>query len=187
MAMSSIYENLVSPHLDDLRKYCRYLTGSRWDAEDLYQNTLLKSLVYFLHTEPYVDVKPFLIRVSRNLWIDECRKRRRRRLAATDQPVSYGGDGDYAEVRGTIEWLAERLPRRNLETWLLFHYFGYSMQEVARATGTTVSAVKSLLHRTRETIRGPEPPARRKYAKRDAERWSKAILLERPRAMLADE
>ncbi len=81
MVAVSAYETLVTPHLDDLRKYCMYLTKNKWDGEDLFQETFLKSLLFFMHTEPYLEVKPFLLRVARNLWIDDCRKRKRRRLA----------------------------------------------------------------------------------------------------------
>ncbi|OXS60959.1 hypothetical protein B1A99_05355 [Cohnella sp. CIP 111063] len=189
MGAYSEYEIKVLPHLRDLQNYCRYLTKSKWDAEDLLQETLLKALVFFLHTEPYVDVKPFLIRVARNLWIDACRKRQRRRLFAERERASGVFEhSDYAEVRGTIEWLAERLPRRNIEIWLLFHYFGYSMQEIALATNVSVSAVKSLLHRTRETLRGDsEPSDRRKVVRPDVDRWSRAVMQMRPQAVLSGE
>ncbi len=189
MGAYSEYEIRVLPHLRDLHNYCRYLTKSKWDAEDLLQETLLKALVFFLHAEPCVDVKPFLIRVARNLWIDACRKTQRRRLSAArhGRQSAVFEDSDYAEVRGTIEWLAERLPRRGVEFWLLFHYFGYSMQEVAMATDVSVSAVKSLLHRTRETLRGRgEPPARRTVIRPDVERWSRAVMQERPQIVLSE-
>jgi len=180
------YERMVAPHLVELRKYCGYLAKSKWDADDLFQETLLKSLVFFRHTEPRVEIKPFLVRVARNLWIDECRKRRRRRLALAEQQPADCAEDDYAEVSGTVEWLAERFPKRNIEIWLLFYYFGYTMQEIARAMNCTVSAVKSLLHRTREMLRDRNGlSARRKAVRLDVERWSRAILQDRPQGILS--
>lgn len=181
------YERLVSPHLEDLRKYCMYLTKSKWDGEDLYQETLLRSLVFFSHTEPYVDVKPFLVRVARNLWIDQCRKQQRRRmLLAQPAKVTYN-DNDYVEVRGIIEWLAERFPRRNIEMWLLFQHFGYTMQEIAEATACTLSAVKSVLFRTREMLRNRHRLSdRRGVIRLEVERWSRAIMFDRPQAILSE-
>ncbi|QJD82607.1 RNA polymerase sigma factor [Cohnella herbarum] len=180
------YERLIAPHMDDLRKYCYYLTRSKWDAEDLFQDTLLKSLVFFLHTEPYLDVKPFLVRVARNLWIDDCRKRQRRRYMHTDISNAYYSDNDYVEVRSAVEWLAERFPRRNIDTWLLFNYFGYSMQEIAEAMNCTISAVKSVLFRTREQLRDRNGLAdHRKVIHLDVERWSRAIMQDRPQGLLS--
>ncbi len=187
MEVMPAYEKLVSPHLEDLRKYCLYLTKSKWDGEDLYQETLLKSLVFFTHTEPYLDVKPFLVRVARNLWIDQCRKQQKRRLLlAQPQKVTYT-DNDYVEVRSMIEWLAERFPRRNIEMWLLFQYFGYTMQEIGEAMSCTVSAVKSVLFRTRDLLRNRHRLGEgRKVVRLEVERWSKAIMLDRPQAILSD-
>lgn len=180
------YEQLIAPHMDDLRKYCYYLTRSKWDAEDLFQDTLLKSLVFFLHTEPYLDVKPFLVRVARNLWIDDCRKRQRRRCMHTDMCNAYYSDNDYVEVRSAVEWLAERFPRRNIDTWLLFNYFGYSMQEIAEAMNCTISAVKSVLFRTREQLRDRNGLSdNRKVIRLDVERWSRAIMQDRPQGLLS--
>lgn len=181
------YEALIRPHLEDLQKYCYYLTKSRWDAEDLFQDTLLKSLTFFLHTAPRREVKPFLVRVARNLWIDECRKKKRRRLATVDYTDTYTIDSDYVEVRSAMEWLAERFPRRNIEMWLLFHYFGYTMQEIANAMDCTISAVKSVLFRTRELLRGRLGHLDgRKVVHLDVERWSRAILGDRPQGLLSE-
>jgi RNA polymerase sigma-70 factor (ECF subfamily) len=179
------YEAFVTPHFDALRRYCFYLTKSKWEGEDLFQDTLLKSLLFFLHTEPYLDVKPFLLRVARNLWIDDCRKRQRRRSAQADIPKVYYTDNDYVEVRSAIEWLAERLPRRNIDMWLLFRYFGYTMQDIAEDMNCSAAAVKSVLFRTRELLRNRQTLSdSRKVIQLEVERWSMAVMLDEPQALL---
>ncbi|WP_276357981.1 RNA polymerase sigma factor [Cohnella caldifontis] len=185
MSVPSCYESLVTPHLDDLKKYCIHLTQSKWDGEDLYQEALLRAMVYFLEKEPYPNLKPFLLRVARNLWLDGCRaKQRRKRMPMQALPL-YWTDSDYSEVRSLLEWAGERLPRRNLEMLLLSEYFGYSMQEVAEATGSTVPAVKSVLFRTRGLLRKFDPeslrkPGGSKVISLDVERWSRAIMQDVP-------
>jgi RNA polymerase sigma-70 factor (ECF subfamily) len=179
------YEALVTPHLDDLRKYCFYLTKSKWDGEDLFQEVLLKSLMFFMHTEPYLDVKPFLLRVARNLWIDDCRKRQRRRLAQAVPLKVFYTDNNYVEVRSAIEWLAERLPRRSIDMWLLFRYFGYTMQEIADDTSCSIAAVKSVLFRTRDLLRNCQNLTNnRKVIHLEVERWSRAVMQDRPQGIL---
>jgi len=179
------YESLVKPHLEDLRKYCFYLTHSKWDGEDLYQEVLLKSLVYFLNHKPYQEIKPFLIRVARNLWIDHCRMlQRKRKLSLTSFRTSWL-DSDYAEVSSLIEWIGEKLPSRSIEMLLLSDYFGYTMQETADALGTSVPAVKSVLFRTRALLRQYTADALHQAdpSKRiplDTERWSRAIMQDLP-------
>lgn len=185
MSVTAEYESMVAPHLEDLRKYCFYLTRSKWDGEDLYQETLLKSLVYFLNKQPYQEIKPFLIRVARNLWIDHCRKlQRKRKLPLSGFRTSWL-DSDYAEVRSLLEWIGEKLPSRNVEMLLLSDYFGYTMQEIADAMGTSVPAVKSVLFRTRAWLRPYTVDALHqadsaKRASLDADRWSRAIMRDLP-------
>ncbi|MFC4306517.1 RNA polymerase sigma factor [Cohnella boryungensis] len=187
MNANAAYETWMTPQLPDLKKYCYYLTGSKWDAEDLLQDTLLKSFVFFLQTEPYVEMKPFFFRIAKNLWIDDCRKRKRRGQAVSEAPNATYRDKDYAEIRGSLEWLADRLPSRSIEIWLLFNYFGYTMQEVADDLGCTVPAVKSVLFRTRELLRGRrELGMNRSVIRLEVERWTRAIMLDRPQAALSE-
>lgn len=186
MSGPSRYESLVVPHLNDLRTYCVCLTRSNWDGEDLMQETLLRTYVYFLSHTPADDLRAFLRRVARNVWIDQCRMQRRRRNLAPAAARSWHSDSDYAEVLGLVEWLSERLPSRNVRVWLLAEYFGYAMQEIAEDMGTTVSAVKSLLFRTRDVIRSREDAKTRNVIRLDAERWCRAVLQENPRLIAAE-
>jgi len=187
MNSCTAYETWVSPCLADLRKYCLYLTRSSSDAEDLFQDTLLKAFVFYVQAKPSAEMKPFILRIARNVWVDDCRKRRRRSSIPGYWTPDCCTDADYAEVRGAIEWLAERFPRRNIEMWLLFNYFGYTMQEIAHATNCTASAVKSILFRTRDMLRRRhELPERRKIAHLDVERWSRAIIQDRPQSIFQE-
>ncbi|QHW31721.1 RNA polymerase sigma factor [Paenibacillus rhizovicinus] len=73
---SALFEQLRLQYESDLRSYCRMLTGTPWDAEDLYQETMLKSLranaAFLSHLAP----RAFLFRVASNAWLDVCRKRK---------------------------------------------------------------------------------------------------------------
>ncbi len=187
MSGSSVYQSLVEPHLEDLRKYCLFLTQSKWDGEDLCQEALLKSMVYFREHEPTQDLKPFLIRVARNLWIDNRRAVQRQKKMPRQTLPLYGTDSNYAEVRSLMEWIGERLPRRNIEMLLLADYFGYTMQEIADMLETTVPAVKSLLFRSRSILKKSKGEDRQKETGKviplDVERWSKAVMQDLPPRM----
>jgi RNA polymerase sigma-70 factor (ECF subfamily) len=178
------YESMLAPHLEDLRKYCFYLTKSKWDGEDLYQEALLKSMLYFLNKHPNQDLKSFLIRVARNLWIDGCRSlQRQRRISLRHFPLYYT-DSDYAEVSSLIRWIGNQFPKRNIEMLLLSDYYGYTMQEVAEMRGTTVSAVKSILFRTRTRLRqlhaeSVHGDSGRDAGELDVDGWTRAIMEER--------
>lgn len=185
----STYEELVHPYLQDLKNYCFYLTKSTWDGEDLYQEVLLKCYRYWLGMGHIKEVKPFLIRIARNLWIDINRQRARMQ----DVPYYYGMDSTdvgYIEVRCAVEQLHERLIQRQLEMWLLAEYFGYSMQDIADQCACSVSAVKSALHRARKSIQTNHSKSQVKVtsdskAEQCMDRWVRAIMWHRPQELIS--
>ncbi|RJE84788.1 RNA polymerase sigma factor [Paenibacillus sp. 1011MAR3C5] len=159
---SSHFETLVQSHLPELRKYCRYLSGSVWDGEDLYQETLVKSFSYYSRKGDIKEVRPFLYRVAKNRWHDEYRRSGPGQQELDSAKTGAALDVDYAEVRGWMEWVARCMPLRQVVVWLLADYFGYSMKEIASGLSTTMSAVRSILFRARLRLRechGAQPDA----------------------------
>ncbi|MBW7474706.1 RNA polymerase sigma factor [Paenibacillus oenotherae] len=179
------YEALITPHLSALHKYCSYLTQSKWDQEDLVQETLYKSYAYYLRNPLMKDAKSFLLCIARNTWIDQYRRVNNQRTSTVfwHEPATYI-DSDYAEVISMLEWLSERLPERNIRMWLLAEYFDYSMQEIADEMNTTMPTVKSVLFRTRELLRGKKKYGRHKVIQLNVERWCKAVMQERPQGIV---
>lgn len=41
----SLFDTLISPFYEDIKKYCISLATSSWEAEDLLQDTLMKSYI----------------------------------------------------------------------------------------------------------------------------------------------
>ena len=57
-----------------LHRYCRSLTGSVWDAEDLVQDTLLRGFAKLGEfSNPIDNPKAYLFRIATNLWVDRVR------------------------------------------------------------------------------------------------------------------
>src|SRR3954464_7405439 len=65
------------PLRPELYRYCRYLTRSPWDAEDLAQDVLAQAFTILSrmgHAPP--NPRAWLFRVASNLWIDRLRRER---------------------------------------------------------------------------------------------------------------
>jgi RNA polymerase sigma-70 factor (ECF subfamily) len=153
------------PHRGELYRYCRHLTRSPWDAEDLVQDVLARAFVTLgqMGTAP-PSPRAWLFRVASNLWIDRVRQRRREDLTSTPtEPEAPETDARGArEAAGTL--LAELSPQERAAV-VLKDAVGLSLEEVADALSTTVGAVKTALHRARgklveprdEPTRAPAP------------------------------
>ena|SRR5690606_31254446 len=69
------------PLRGELYRYCRHLTQSPWDAEDLVQDTLARAFVTLGQMgDPPPNPRAWLFRVASNLWIDRLRRARRELL-----------------------------------------------------------------------------------------------------------
>src|SRR5262245_57865168 len=81
------YIDRLEPHRPALHAYCRRLTGSVWDGEDLVQDTLLRVFSLLGKTDAPIDnPKAYLIRTATNLWIDRVRRFAREQAALALEP-----------------------------------------------------------------------------------------------------
>ena len=148
------------PLRPELYRYCRFLTHSPWDAEDLVQDALARAYVTLgtLHQEPPPNPRAWLFRVASNLWIDRTRRARAAPLDP-DQPATAPGDPRATrEAAGT---LISRLSPQERAAVVLKDVFDLSLEEIADALSTTTNAVKAALHRGRGKLVAPEPAAAR--------------------------
>lgn len=137
-----------------LLRYCLKLTGSRWDAEDLVQDTFLKAMPHL--ARPQMNPHAFLFRIAKNAWIDKCRKRKRANecsLAVEQLGEVEAGDAvDPATILDAMSRLVEVLSPLQRAVLLMCDVLEFTNLEVAKQIGTTEGAVKSLLHRARRNL-----------------------------------
>ena len=136
----------------DLNKYCRSLSGSVWDGEDLVQDTLLRAFARLSQaSEPIENVRAYMFKVASNLWIDKFRGLRE--VASADFPELVQPElAQPYEIRDAARQLLTHLPPMERATVLLKDVFDFSLEETARALDVTVGAVKAGLHRGRSKL-----------------------------------
>jgi len=144
----------------ELYRYCRHLTKSPWDAEDLAQDTLARAFVTLgqLGSAP-PNPRAWLFRVASNLWIDRMRQKRSEALLVQDEPPAI----DPRTTREAAGTLLGQLSPQERAAVVLKDVFDLSLEETAEALSTTVGAIKTALHRGRgklsePVIEEPTPP-----------------------------
>ena len=160
------FERLVRPHFDRLFRLAWRLSGRKAEAEDLFQELLIKA---FGKLDQLVDIDqpgPWLSRVMYNLFIDERRRFARSRMHTVEEG-QLGGDGlaglagpdDPVRDNQRIEQLQHldqalaQLSDEHRMVVLLHDTEGYKLTEIQELTGTPVGTIKSRLHRARARLR----------------------------------
>src|SRR5690349_16626384 len=128
----------------ELYRYCRHLTRSPWDAEDLAQDVLARAFVTLgkLGAAP-PNPRAWLFRVASNAWIDQ---QRRPRGAPAPEPAGAVDPRATREAAGT---LIARLAPQERAAVVLKDVFDLPIEDIAEALSTTPNAVKAALHRGR--------------------------------------
>lgn len=141
---------VYQPLRSDLYRYCRHLTRSPWDAEDLAQDAMARAFVTLgrMGAAP-PNPRAWLFRVASNLWIDAVR---RSRLDAPDTPDGASEAGAWPEPRAAREaggTLISRLAPQERAAVVLKDVFDLKVEEIAETLSTSVGAVNAALHRAR--------------------------------------
>ncbi|TYS67749.1 RNA polymerase sigma factor [Sutcliffiella horikoshii] len=147
------FEELVSVYTTDLWNYCKYVTGSSWDGEDLFQETMIKA--FGLLPERWSDItdkKHYLFRVATNTWIDQCRKQKRQIGTLDEAPETNVDFSDHLILEEILTSLELNLTPKQTAAFLLMDIFQFSAEEIAGIVHSTPGGVYSAVQRARRKI-----------------------------------
>ena len=160
------FERMVRPHLDRLYRLAWRLTGRKAEAEDLFQELLIKAYGKLDDLARIDEPGSWLSRVMYNLFVDERRRFTRRRLhtvhegelagegiegmPGNDNPV---GNNERLDSIRALEAALSELSDEHRIVVLLHDSEGYKLKEIHELTGLPVGTIKSRLHRARTRLR----------------------------------
>jgi len=196
------FAGLVEAYQTAVFNLCYRMLGQAYDAEDAAQEAFARAYRQLATYEPSRPFKTWLFAIACHECIDQLRKRRVVWLGIDEPPLmrhpalreSAVGPEDNAimnEQRTAMEGLLARLSPRDRSMIVMRYWEDLSYQEIAEATGDSVDAVKSRLHRARVTLAtllrsrtrgqdvvGPRPVAQRRPSRRptQAQRGAASIV-----------
>lgn len=161
---TSVAERALTLWGDTVFRVALGQTGSRTEAEDIYQDVFLKLLDQPRTFDSDEHLKAWLIRVTINQARDYLRARTRR---ATDpledhreeaeRLLAQAGSGDEetaSDVFSTLWDAIGHLPEDQRAVVNLFYVEELSIQEIAHVLECTAGAVRTRLYRARSALRG---------------------------------
>ncbi len=161
-----VFERLVRPHFDRLYRLAWRLAGNKADAEDLFQELLIRA---FGKLDELVNIDqpgPWLCRVMYNLFVDDRRRSARRRMHTVEEGRLAGDglaglpgpddpvyDNQRIEALQRLDTALAKLSDEHRLVVLLHDTEGYKLTEIQDLTGLPVGTIKSRLHRARARLR----------------------------------
>jgi len=146
----------IVEHIPRLRRYARALTGERYAADDLVQDTLERAWNKFSLWRPGSDLRAWLFAIMHNVFINQIRRRRNEIELAMEDPPAVpvrATQSDALELRD-VDTALRSLPLEQREVVLLVALEQMSYDEVSRALDIPIGTVMSRLSRARERMRG---------------------------------
>ena len=151
-AAAAALVELLSPQL---YRFFASQMGKRTDAEDMLQDAWLR-IHRVRHTyRPGEPLLPWVYAIARCVRVDSYRKRQR--ISSHETPADVLPERPaHKEETSTFtpfEELVASLPESQREVLTMLKVNGLSIEEVARATSTTIGGVKQKAHRAYERLR----------------------------------
>jgi RNA polymerase sigma factor (sigma-70 family) len=142
-------------HVAGLRRYALALTGSRFEAEDLVQETLTRAVAAAPRFRREANLRGWLFTIMHNAFISGVRARRAADRALNEDVIELSQAAPQLarlEVRDVLAALA-RLPEAQRAALVLIALEDFSYREAARVLGVPLGTLMSRLARGREALR----------------------------------
>jgi RNA polymerase sigma-70 factor (ECF subfamily) len=165
------FRTLIERHQRAVINVIHRAIDDAWEAEDLAQRVFIQVFRSASRYKPTAKFTTWLFTITHNTILNEHRRRARHATQSLDamaQPddsdeagvqVADPRAGDPAreaaerELQERIQQAIERLPDAQRTAVILCRFEGLAYEEIAQVLGCSVSAVKSLLHRARQTLK----------------------------------
>ena len=152
--------HLVDRYGGEVYRFCRSLTYSKDDADDLFQEVFLKVMARPEKISSAASPKGFLFSTTIYIWKSWKRKYARRERIAPILPISEEmtiGQSLEDEVLSGLDAKAVRavvagLPEKFRLCVLLYYAHDQSLSEIGAVIGLPVGTVKSRLYKARKLI-----------------------------------
>lgn len=158
-------ERLVYAYGSRVYTFCRKLTWSQADADDLYQQTFLRVLNMSQQIDQANNPAGFLMAVAARIWDDGRKKYARRQRIA---PIQDDGSGELNKISSSIftehefeekqrntevRKAVQALPEKLRVPILLYYMSDLPIHEIAKALLIPEGTVKSRLHQARQKLK----------------------------------
>lgn len=154
------FDELLERYQNEIFRYSVQLTRNTTDADDLYQETMLKAYRAFGRLGPDSNYRAWLYRIATNTFLSQKRKEKRERpldpvlddhLAVTnpDQPASM----DARDLLVEVEQFVQNLPEKQRVALILRKYHELDYAGIAETLNSSEEAARANVYEALRKLR----------------------------------
>lgn len=163
-----IFDEEFMPHADSLYNFSYHLTSNEEDANDLFQEALLKAWRFIDRYEEGTNAKAWLFTIAKNSFINDYRKRVKAPNRVELQDFITHQDKEDTPLTGSLDMRQEifqyligdevtmainRLPVDFRAVILLSDVEDFTYEEISKILDIPIGTVRSRLHRARNMLK----------------------------------
>lgn len=168
MHLEKVFDGELMPHADALYNFCYHLAGNEEDANDLFQEAMMKAWRFIERYEEGTNPKAWLFTIAKNAFINEYRKRTNRPHQVELQDYVTHQDSEDTPLTGNLDMREEMfkylmgdevtLAINSLAVdfrtvILLADIEDFKYDEIASILDVPIGTVRSRLHRARNELK----------------------------------
>jgi RNA polymerase sigma-70 factor (ECF subfamily) len=145
---------------NEIYRYAWHLTRNQSDADDLYQETLMKAFRAYNRLPADANHRAWLYRIASNTFISDRRKRKRDNpLTEVMEQTISGGNPDHArgldarDLLREVEVFVENLPPKQRIALVLRKYHGQEYSMIAETLDCSEVAARANVHEALRKLR----------------------------------
>jgi RNA polymerase sigma-70 factor (ECF subfamily) len=151
------FTHLVETYERPVYNLCYRMLGDPEEAEDASQETFLRVYRNIKHYDADRPFSTWLLSIAAHLCIDQLRKRHMIVISMDTTPYLEPADGSPGPestffLKEDQRRLLKTLNPHDRAAVIMYYWYDFSYEEIAKSLSLTPSAVKSRLHRARLTM-----------------------------------
>ena len=157
----SDFSLMLNEHTRPLKAFAFKFTKDLNDADDLYQDTILKAIRYFDNFKEGTNLKAWLFTIMKNTFINDYRKEVRsnaivlKSVDLSSAKLVQSSSKNLAEskfVINDVHTILSKLPKEYSLPFVL-HFEGHKYHEIADKLDIPIGTVKTRIHMAREILK----------------------------------
>ncbi len=154
------FDDVLARYQAEIYRFASRLTRNRADADDLYQETLLKAYRAFDRLDGAANHRAWLYRIATNAFLSDRRKRGRegpleeeRALAVPAAPTDHAARLDARDLLDEVEEFVAALPVKQRLALIQRKYHDLSYGEIAANLRCSEAAARASVHEALRKLR----------------------------------